>query len=169
MSASKIQIFFTGTVNLLVVIISSISLNNLFYLLQNKGFDIFNYCPIYIGIGFMTFFTLFFALYFYLMLFHSILCNFITNNDNSSGPPFSICNCIFLTISLASYINVLQLVSNDNMCYEAVNDTLFNTSIYLNLVNPGIIIFGLLLIKIITHLCSENKNMEKTYNNLDNV
>ena len=169
MSVSKMQIFFVGTINLITGIISCVSLNELFYLLEDKGFGIFNYCPIYMAIGFITFFTLFYALYFYLMLFHYILCQFITNNDNIGGPGFSICGCIFLAMSAASYLYVLQLTTSNNLCYEVVNNKLFRSTINLNLINPGIIVFGLLIIKIINYFCIKNKNDEKTYNNLDNV
>ena len=61
MTTSKIQILFAGTVNLVTAVISSVSLVNTSHLLEDQGLYIFNYCPIWISIAFLTLFTIYFV------------------------------------------------------------------------------------------------------------
>ena len=165
MTTSKIQIFFAGTINLITAIISSMFLFDTFSLFKEQGLYLFNYCPIWISIAFLTFFTTYFAIYFYLMLFHYFLCTFVTNNENISGPNFSMCGCCFLLLGLGSYFYNLQLFSTNNFCTEVSNNSLFKYSIYSNILNPIVIMVGILIIKLINNcFCKEPK---KINSNLD--
>lgn len=172
MTTSKIQIFFASTVNLITAIISSMFLFDTSHLLKEQGLYIFNYCPIWISIAFLTLFTIYFAIYFYLMLFHYFLCTFVTNNENIGGPNFSICGCCFLLFGLGSYVYNLQLFSTNNFCTEVSNNSLFKYSIYSNILNPVVIMFGILIIKFINNcFCKEGKKIDSNldYHRISNV
>ena len=157
MSFGKIQIFFAGTINFITTILSLVFLSDTSYLIKEHGFSIFDYCPIWISMGILTLFTIYFAVYFYLMLFHYMLCYFITNSNNVAAPSFSLCGCIFICLAACSYIYNLQLFSNNKICSEVSNNDLFISTIYLNILNPVIIIFGILIIKLINICLKKNK------------
>ena len=172
MTTNKIQIFFVGTVNLVTAIISSMFLVDTSHLLEEQGLYIFNYCPIWVSIAFLTLFTIYFAIYFYLMLFHNFLCTFVTNNENISGPNFSICGCCFLLLWVYSYLYNLQLFSANNFCTEVSNNNLFPYSIYSNILNPVVIMIGILIIKFINNCFSKepkNINSNLDYHRMSNV